>query len=221
MSLAPPAVKDRFSYAGDSIYIEASGHNRHRRATIPELKAHFKGTGDTKDPPAHWYEAQLLHYGLPPSKIKGTAKMRLFEAVNNGKMAVPAHIQKLEKDLMKEWTKNEREAKKALKQPAVSGPTAKGTKRKAETTVATATNINLNLSFSVNSGGSVQIQAAEQPNKKTKTCGAATAPKATMQAVKAATNTTKKAPAAKVQRPEEDNNCCCQQDHPCQVSPGE
>ena len=75
MSLMPPSVRDGWSYSGD-FHVEASGNNRHRRATIPELKAVFDGTDGQKDRPAHWYEAQLIHYGLPPSKTKGTAKMR-------------------------------------------------------------------------------------------------------------------------------------------------
>lgn len=75
MALVPPVDKDGFSYAGDSLFREASNLNRHRRATIPELKAHFAGK-DTENRPAHWYEAQLLHYGLPPSKVKGTAHKR-------------------------------------------------------------------------------------------------------------------------------------------------
>lgn len=75
MALVPPVDKDGFSYSGDSLFREASNLNRHRRATIPELKAHFAGK-DTENRPAHWYEAQLLHYGLPPSKVKGTAHKR-------------------------------------------------------------------------------------------------------------------------------------------------
>lgn len=75
MALVPPVDKDGFSYAGDSLFREASNLNRHRRATIPELKAHFAGK-DNENRPAHWYEAQLLHYGLPPSKVKGTAHKR-------------------------------------------------------------------------------------------------------------------------------------------------
>lgn len=75
MALIPPVDKDGFSYAGDSLFREASNLTRHRRATIPELKAHFTGK-DIENRPAHWYEAQLLHYGLPPSKVKGTAHKR-------------------------------------------------------------------------------------------------------------------------------------------------
>lgn len=91
MALVPPVDKDGFSYAGDSLFREASNLSRHRRATIPELKAHFAGK-DNENRPAHWYEAQLLHYGLPPSKVKGTAhKRRKFLAVCHSNR-LPQHL---------------------------------------------------------------------------------------------------------------------------------
>ncbi|KAI0194783.1 hypothetical protein EV127DRAFT_333307 [Xylaria flabelliformis] len=105
MSLAPAVSKDGFSFAGD-LYVEASGQNRHRRAAISELKDHFK-SGSDKDHPAHWFEAQLIHYGLQPSKTKSG-------------------------DLKKEWTKNEREAKKAVKPAGSTSTAAAGKKRKAD-----------------------------------------------------------------------------------------
>lgn len=101
MSIAPPVIREGWSYAGEFL-VEASGYNHHRRATLPELKAHFETSENRPDP---WYEAQLLHYGLPSSKIKGTAKKRLFESVSKGHLAVPDHIAKIEADLRKEWTK--------------------------------------------------------------------------------------------------------------------
>ncbi|KAK0615004.1 hypothetical protein B0T17DRAFT_510820 [Bombardia bombarda] len=129
--MAAPVTRDGWSYAGD-FYVEASVQNRHRRATISELKAKIdsssEGAKESKDHPAHWYEAQLLHYGLPPSKTKGTAKMRLFEAVNKANLAVPSHTTKLETELKKEWTKKEREAKLALKKQAESMSTSSATK---------------------------------------------------------------------------------------------
>ncbi|KAI8947418.1 hypothetical protein F4801DRAFT_512711 [Xylaria longipes] len=146
MSLAPAVSKDGFSFAGD-LYVEASGHNRHRRAAVSELKEHFK-SGSDKDHPAHWFEAQLIHYGLQPSKTKSVARMRLFDAVNPGKLAVPSHIKKLETDLKKEWTKNERDAKKAAKTTAGStstaSATAAGKKRKADSS---------NVDMTINVGG--------------------------------------------------------------------
>ena len=143
MSLAPAVSRDGFSFAGGDLFAEASGHNRHRRASPAELKAHFAG-GSDKDHPAHWFEAQLMHYGLQPSKTKAVARMRLYDAVRAGKLAVPAHLTALEADLKKQWTRAEREAKKVLSAGGGGGgasssskataakATKAGTKRKAE-----------------------------------------------------------------------------------------
>ncbi|KAJ3563264.1 hypothetical protein NPX13_g8260 [Xylaria arbuscula] len=169
MSLAPAVSKDGFSFAGD-LYAEASGHNRHRRAAVSELKEHFK-SGSDKDHPAHWFEAQLMHYGLQPSKTKSVARMRLFDAVNAGKLTVPSHIQKLEKDLKKEWTKNERQAKtvaKAGNSNLTTSTTSAGKKRKAD-----SSNVDMNISvgginitFSANSA-SASSSAAKKAKKST------------------------------------------------------
>lgn len=165
MALIAPVEKDGFSYAGDSLYCEASNLNRHRRATLPELKAHFTGK-DMENRPAHWYEAQLLHYGLPPSKVKGTAHKRLFDAVTKGDLAVPAHIKKIEADLKKEWTKKDREAKKVLRESAAAASSSKGTKRKAD---QVSTNVSVNVSVQVSSAGSIKAQVVQPAAKKAKT----------------------------------------------------
>lgn len=195
MSLIPPSARDSWSYSGD-FHVEASGNNRHRRATIPELKAVFDGADGQKDRPAHWYEAQLIHYGLPPSKTKGTAKMRLFDAVGKGNLAVPAHILKVETELKKEWNKREREAKQAAKK--LSELTAKTTvkksnKRKADDGqcgASSGTNVNINLNLSIGPQGNVQVAPTGSAAKKAKTTPAA---KKTVPAAKKAASTTKKA----------------------------
>ncbi|CAG9946231.1 unnamed protein product [Clonostachys rosea f. rosea IK726] len=135
---APPASEGGFAFAHGEFFAEATGQNRHRRATIPELKEQI-ASGTDKDRPAHWFEAQLLHYGLKPSKTKSVARMRLLDAVNGTDLAVPDHISKLEKKLKTAWTKSEREAKKtaitpaaASKAPPSSAKTTGGAKRKAE-----------------------------------------------------------------------------------------
>ncbi|KAL7624024.1 hypothetical protein AAE478_005581 [Parahypoxylon ruwenzoriense] len=170
MSLAPAVSKDGFSFAGD-LFVEASGNNRHRRATVAELKDHFK-SGSEKDHPAHWFEAQLIHYGLQPSKTKAVARMRLYDAVNGGKLSVPAHITKLETELKKEWTKKEREAKKAKK--AKKEPTfllaPKATKRKAESSNVDVT-LNfggVNITVSTGASNSSSNQPAAKKAKTTK-----------------------------------------------------
>ncbi|KAJ4181002.1 hypothetical protein NW755_011294 [Fusarium falciforme] len=128
---APPVSEGAFAFAHGDFFAEASGQNRHRRATPQELKTHFT-SGNDKDHPAHWFEAQLIHYGLQPSKTKSVARMRLFDAVNAGNLKVPADVTKIEGKLKKEWTKNDREAKKASKAASSTPAKAAGAKRKAD-----------------------------------------------------------------------------------------
>ncbi|RYP54264.1 hypothetical protein DL768_000838 [Monosporascus sp. mg162] len=205
MSLAPPVTRDGFSYAGGDLFVEASGHNRHRRATPAELRALFfekSGSSDSShDRPAHWFEAQLLHYGLPPSKTKAVARMRLFDALKadgkNSKLAVPAHIQQLEAELRKEWAKREREAKKALKDSSTAAvPTAKkstSAKRKAAEISSSSSVIDLTVSVG---GVDIKVSASSSnSSKKTKTTtskpAASAAATTTTKATKATTPKTK------------------------------
>lgn len=153
---APPVSADGFAFADGEFFAEASGQNRHCRAAHAELQAHF-ASGSDKDHPAHWFEAQLLHYGLKPSKTKAVARMRLLDAFNAGNLHVPSQINKLEGELKKEWTKKNREAKKAIRggpqaetSKATPKPkaTAAGSKRKGRdegdpTTKAPAPNISV------------------------------------------------------------------------------
>ncbi|KAK7921156.1 hypothetical protein PG985_009178 [Apiospora marii] len=177
MASVSPVSRDGFAFANGDLYAEASGHNRHRRATLAELETHFR-SGSEKDHPAHWFEAQLLHYGLPPSKTKAVARMRLFDAVNkaNGGLKVPAHISKLESELKKEWTKLDREAKKAFKSGATAAGTSarlSGTKRKAEENVDVTVNVG-GINITVSKGTSTST--AQDGTKRAKTTAAALQP---------------------------------------------
>ncbi|KAJ8117114.1 hypothetical protein ONZ43_g4286 [Nemania bipapillata] len=167
MSLDPAVKRDGFAFLGGFFYAEVSGHNRHPRATVAELKEHFK-SGSDKGFPAHWFEAQLIHYGLQPSKTKSVARMRLFDAVNSGKLVVPLHTQKLEKELKKEWTKKEREAKKAMdtKASTSTAPPPGNKKRKADASNVDMTiNVGgINISVSANNAS-----ASSSATKKAKT----------------------------------------------------
>ncbi|KAK6845078.1 hypothetical protein PG995_015188 [Apiospora arundinis] len=167
-----PVARDGFAFANGDLYAEVSGHNRHRRATLAELKTHFD-KGSDKDHPAHWFEAQLIHYGLPPSKTKAVARMRLFDAVKvaGGKGGT---------------LKLDREAKKALKSTGgAAGPSTAttatkkaGTKRKAEESVDVTVNVaGINITVS-KTGTAATSSATQSSSKKTKTT-AATTPKAT------------------------------------------
>ncbi|KAF4818999.1 hypothetical protein CGCTS75_v011771 [Colletotrichum tropicale] len=160
MAFAAPISRDGFSFAGDSFSVSASGHV-HRRSTLPELKAHFKAIGSGKDQPGHWYEAQLLHYGLAPSKVKGTAKMRLMEAVVAGEMTVPASLTALEKDMKKEWTKANKATMVAASKSSGTRA-AGGTKRKATDVQVVATGgTSVSVSVTVNHGAG--MHAAKKP----------------------------------------------------------
>lgn len=174
MASTAPVSRDGFAFANGDLYAEASGHNRHRRATLTELETHFK-SGSEKDHPAHWFEAQLIHYGLLPSKTKAVARMRLFDAVNkaNGGLKVPAHISKLEGELKKEWTKLDREAKKALRGGVTPGTSGRQTrmKRKAEENVDVTVNVGgINITVSK---GTTNISSAPTGAKKAKKAAAA------------------------------------------------
>ena len=65
----PPAVRGEFAYR-DTLFVDVGGEGkRHPRAPESELKNLLNGKAP-KDEVAHWYEAQLIHYGLQRSKGK-------------------------------------------------------------------------------------------------------------------------------------------------------
>ncbi|RDA95304.1 hypothetical protein CP533_3512 [Ophiocordyceps camponoti-saundersi (nom. inval.)] len=131
---APPVTADGFAFAEGVFFAEASGQNRHPRASNHEIKTHFSSSGSERDYPAHWFEAQLIHYGLKPSKNKAVARTRLLDALNAGALKVPSSIAKLEGDLKKEWTKLSREAKRDSQSAGKSASSAAGVKRKTAST---------------------------------------------------------------------------------------
>ncbi|KAL9620817.1 MAG: hypothetical protein Q9160_004717 [Pyrenula sp. 1 TL-2023] len=109
------------------------------RLQISRSLFHPKGNTTRKDPPAHWYEAQLIHYGLPPSKNKGTAVKRLLDAVNSGNLSELKHITTLENSLKKQWDANDRQTKKEIKDAAAQGKsTGQSKKRKADNATSAA-----------------------------------------------------------------------------------
>ncbi|KAL9033091.1 MAG: hypothetical protein Q9214_007674, partial [Letrouitia sp. 1 TL-2023] len=121
------------------------GVNRHKRASLPELTAILRpdlkkskpaAAAQPKDQVGHWYEAQLLHYGLPPSKDKARAKLRPLEALNKGQLAVPSEITRLEASLKKEYAAADQKAKAEYKaqMDASFDPATTGRKRKASET---------------------------------------------------------------------------------------
>ncbi|PVH99868.1 hypothetical protein DM02DRAFT_413767 [Periconia macrospinosa] len=121
--------KDVFSFE-HVLLAEASNKTRHPRASVPELQAILRPTDAATHQPdknvSHWWEAQLLHYGLKPSKTKAVAKTRLLDALNSSALAVPAEVVKLEGQLKKSWNKSEKERRSGQDLASSAG----GAKRK-------------------------------------------------------------------------------------------
>lgn len=171
MSFAQPISRNGFHYNGD-LYVEVGNLNRHKRASIAEIKSLLRPdlkqskAADTltpKDQVGHWYEAQLIHYGLPPSKDKARAKMRLLEALNGSRLVVPKEISMLEIEMKKEYAAADRKAKAAYKAQAGTTATpgsAAGKKRKQPDA---ANNISININFGSQGEVTANGQFAERP----------------------------------------------------------
>jgi hypothetical protein len=125
----PAVVRGDFVY-NDAFFAQVDDSKRHPRASVAELTSLLRpessSTPAAKDQVGHWYQAQLLHYGLAPTKEKNTAKVRLLQAINAGTLAVPDHVSKLERDMKKEFVAAVKKSKSAEKAPTT---VAKGKKR--------------------------------------------------------------------------------------------
>jgi hypothetical protein len=123
-AFAPPVRRGDFVYS--SVLYADPGGNHHTRASVAELAAllrpeapnlYNKGkkpevATPVKDQVWHFYAAQLIHYGLPVTKDKNAAKVRLLNAMNQFKLEIPAWISKLESELKAEWEAENRKLKK-------------------------------------------------------------------------------------------------------------
>ena len=119
----PAITRDGFSFQDDKFYVAVDYHT-HTRKDAAELYALLTYTPpppvltkagkvakrqpkDThKDEEAHFYTAQLVHYGLKPLKTREAAKKRLlagFGGVNGKSLEVPKVVLELEVTLRKEW----------------------------------------------------------------------------------------------------------------------
>ncbi|KAF2085972.1 hypothetical protein K490DRAFT_67259 [Saccharata proteae CBS 121410] len=125
-NLAPPISRDGFIYHG-ALYVDAGNLNRHPRASLDELTALLRPEKSSapaaKDQVGHWYVAQLKHYGLPTTKDKNAAKIRLLNALNSGDLKVPADVKKIESAMKKEYDAENRKAKAAAKAAEGAGST--------------------------------------------------------------------------------------------------
>jgi hypothetical protein len=128
-----PIVRDSFSCSGGELYVTIEGHH-HERADPGSLhhlltytqpaplltkagKVAKRQPAPHKDPPGHFYCAQLLHYGLKPMKTKEAAKKQLLTAFTaHGTLSVPKRIVKLEETLQNEYHQANEIAKKKYRE---------------------------------------------------------------------------------------------------------
>ncbi|KAH6496246.1 hypothetical protein HBI55_098650 [Parastagonospora nodorum] len=151
-TLAPPARRGDLLYSS-VLYADAGNANHHPRASVAELAAllrpeapnlYTKGrkpdtSSPAKDPPWHFYSAQLIHYGLPVTKDKNGAKVRLLNAMNQFKLEVPVWVLKVEGELKKEWEAENKKMKKTSG-GVVAGA---GGRSKAETAPTSSPGVNV------------------------------------------------------------------------------
>ena len=173
---APEINKGDFLYR-DTLFVNLGPTKCHPRASVSELKALLlpkKGSAP-KDQVAHWYEAQLIHYGLPRSKDKNTAKVRLTSAISAG-LAVPADIVRTEADMKKQYASAVRKANAG---PSIQSEAASKTKKRKADESNGGPGSSTTVSFSFADGTSMNLNhqaviAAGAQSKKRKTDSAPT-----------------------------------------------
>jgi hypothetical protein len=94
-NLGPPARRGDFYYTG-ALFADPGSDAAHPRASAAHLSSLLRpeepnvykdgrrpaDSAPVKDPSWHSYASQLLHYGLPVTKSKNGAKVRLLTAMN-------------------------------------------------------------------------------------------------------------------------------------------
>ncbi|KAH7386835.1 hypothetical protein DE146DRAFT_768522 [Phaeosphaeria sp. MPI-PUGE-AT-0046c] len=173
MAFAPPVRRGDFLFSS-VLYADPGNNNRHSRASVAELAALLRPEAPrlysmgrkpgessfAKDPPWHFYTAQLIHYGLPVTKDKNTAKMSLLTAMNQFKLEIPAWILKLESELKKEWETEDRKMKKSGH--GGTSTANKSNKSHAKTSDSAPNGVNVTANRAVHLSLSSGLSAAEQ-----------------------------------------------------------
>ncbi|KAH7087847.1 hypothetical protein FB567DRAFT_569751 [Paraphoma chrysanthemicola] len=187
-SFAPPVRRGDFLYS-TVFQADPGNSNPHPRASLAELPALlFPDTSKSgksapsspaKDHPWHFWAAQLLHYGLPMTRDKNRAKMRLLDAMNQGRLEVPGWVSKLEAELKKEW---EAENKKMKKKTAGAGATSSknamgksyhgegnvtGTQSAGVNVTGNIVNLSVSSGYSMAGPGVLQQTSQSSPKKPT------------------------------------------------------
>lgn len=171
----PPITRGAFVYR-DVLLVDVGGEfKRHPRASPENIKQLLNAKEATKDQVGHWWEAQLIHYDLPPTKQKDTAKVRLHQALNQGKLKEqPPHLAVMEAQMKKDYAAVLRKAMKA--KPDAAKRTKRGREAEEEPH-AKRTKVSIrvgNVSIDVDQldAASASSAAASKPHKTTKTTAA-------------------------------------------------
>ncbi|TKA64905.1 hypothetical protein B0A55_10294 [Friedmanniomyces simplex] len=147
---AVAVTRGEFVYR-DTLFVDVGGEGkRPPQAAEAEFESFLNGKAQEKDPVAHWYKAQLIHYGLQRSKEKNMANVGLQQALNHGKFKVPPHISEMEARMRKEYAAAVRKAKKAGAGEPAGDTTPKATnKRKNDDDAAAESSKRTKISLSV------------------------------------------------------------------------
>lgn len=189
----------------DTLFVDVGQGKRIPRATVTDLNTLLlpkKNAVPIKDETANFYIAQLMHYGLPKTKDKNTAKVRLTTALSAGQLTVPSDVQKIEAGLKKDYASLQRKAKLAARkeQDSTSAKSAAGQKRKAaamEETKVTITIGDMNIAIDRSSTPAVTKRQKSSPPKK-EAFATKVFPNKSNTFKSSATKTTKSSPARKV-----------------------
>jgi hypothetical protein len=106
-SFAPPARRGDFLYTS-ILYADPGNSNHHPRASVAELAALLR-----PEAPNLYSKGKVLHYGLPVTKEKNAAKVRLLNVMNQFKLEVPTWVLSVKADLKREREAENRKLKKA------------------------------------------------------------------------------------------------------------
>ncbi|KAH7074878.1 hypothetical protein BKA63DRAFT_553769 [Paraphoma chrysanthemicola] len=180
----PPVCRGGFLYS-TVFQANAGDSNPHPRASLADLAALLRPdtfktrkpipSSPTKDHPWHFWAAQLLHYGLPVTRDKSRAKMRMLDAINQGRLEVPGWVSKLEAELKKEWEAENRKMKKTAGAGSTADKNAVGKAYGGEGDMAgthsagAGVNVTVNLSlssgYSMTGPGVLQQTSQSSPKK--------------------------------------------------------
>ncbi|KAM3423971.1 hypothetical protein BST61_g1364 [Cercospora zeina] len=174
MAAIPPVIRGEFTYR-DVLLVDVGGElKRHPRASEAELKALLNGKNVARDQVGHWWEAQLIHYGLQRSKQKDTAKVRLSQALAQGQLKTqPPHLADMEAQMKKEYAAAVRKAAKSSTAAVTKGVKRGRDEETESSSKRTKVSVRVgDVSIDIDHGGAVSTKKQKKTDSTTKTTAA-------------------------------------------------